>query len=249
MSANSTPLAPPLTGFWIKLRCDTLKSRVHHSLSDTLYRRYIDLNLYLGHDADSGILAPIEDIAFELRLDPTSLKSELEELRRLGLLTHDGASYALPNFIEEQSADSDKDRKARQREKERSNKGGHVPVTFRDTEREERVEEIIEKKDQITRTAPADGGGYEEDEFDRFWSEYPKKTGKGNALKEWKKLKPPIQKVLTALTTQKEWRANANPGEFVPAWKDPERWIKAECWNDEVTSEPEQDAWAGATML
>jgi uncharacterized protein YdaU (DUF1376 family) len=85
--------------------------------------------------------------------------------------------------------------------------------------------------------------------FDRFWTEYPKKTGKANAYKEWQKLKPDIQIVLHALTSQKQWRANATPGEFIPAWKDPQRWIRGECWYDEITEEIEADAWAGATIL
>jgi hypothetical protein len=80
--------------------------------------------------------------------------------------------------------------------------------------------------------------------FERFWSAYPKKVGKANAIKEWKKASPDIESVLQSLSRQKAWRENPAEGEFIPAWKDPERWIKAGCWNDEVSVPEEQDEWA-----
>lgn len=45
-------------------------------------------------------------------------------------------------------------------------------------------------------------------DFIKFWEAYPTKTGKGDALKSWKKQKPNIEKVLTALSWQrrsKKW--------------------------------------------
>lgn len=41
-------------------------------------------------------------------------------------------------------------------------------------------------------------------DFLTFWKEYPDKTGKGDAFKSWKKQKPNLEKVLSALSWQKK---------------------------------------------
>lgn len=51
-------------------------------------------------------------------------------------------------------------------------------------------------------------------EFDKFWSEYPKKVGKDAALKAWNKANPDIFQVLDALQWQREssqWRSGYIP--------------------------------------
>lgn len=66
--------------------------------------------------------------------------------------------------------------------------------------------------------------------FEQFWNVYDKKTGKQNAIKEWKKINPDdhlIQKIvakaaLVAKNVEAQFR------------KDPERWIKGHHWDDEI---------------
>jgi len=68
------------------------------------------------------------------------------------------------------------------------------------------------------------------DDFVTFWKSYPKKTAKGAAWLEWKKHKPPLEKVLESLEwqkTSKKWQEG-----FI---LDPERYIKKRCWEDEPT--------------
>lgn len=68
------------------------------------------------------------------------------------------------------------------------------------------------------------------DDFVTFWKSYPKKTAKGSAWLEWKKHKPPLEKVLESLEwqkTSKKWQEG-----FI---LDPERYIKKRCWEDEPT--------------
>ena len=72
-------------------------------------------------------------------------------------------------------------------------------------------------------------------DFDRFWNEYPKKTGKGAALKSWTKMQPNIDDCLKALSWQKktsQWFKNN--GQFIP---NPATWINQERWKDEPTLE------------
>jgi len=80
--------------------------------------------------------------------------------------------------------------------------------------------------------------------FLKFWEKYPVKKEKKGAYKKWTVLEkqkelPPINKILDAIDAQKRWRANANPNEFIPKWKNPMTWLNKGCWDDEIT-EPEE---------
>lgn len=70
-----------------------------------------------------------------------------------------------------------------------------------------------------------------QNDFDLFWSYYPKKTGKEAARKSFNKIKPNIQVVIKALEWQKkseQWFKNG--GQFIP---NPATWINQHRWNDE----------------
>lgn len=71
-------------------------------------------------------------------------------------------------------------------------------------------------------------------DFLRFWSLWPKKVGKLEALREWVKLKPNpelVDQILASLRahTQITWRNGER--RYI---KDPERWLKHRRWEDEV---------------
>lgn len=66
------------------------------------------------------------------------------------------------------------------------------------------------------------------DEFLIFWNVYPKTTGKGAAWESWKKKKPDIDKVLMALTWQKQSRTWQEG--FIPL---PATYINQRRWEDE----------------
>lgn len=62
--------------------------------------------------------------------------------------------------------------------------------------------------------------------FAAFWAAYPRKTGKGHAIKAW-----PGDEYLPAILAALEWQ--------VPTWRDPDfikhpaTWLHARCWEDE----------------
>ena len=79
------------------------------------------------------------------------------------------------------------------------------------------------------------------DDFDRFWSVYPKKRSKGDARKAWRQteaIRPPIDEVLAAVdrgNRSVEWHKadrEGNVGAFIPY---PASWLRAEGWDDEYT--------------
>ena len=72
--------------------------------------------------------------------------------------------------------------------------------------------------------------------FNKFWSLYPKKTGKQKCLSLWTKKKPPIEIVLKAVAWQQrseQWKKG-----FIP---NPSTWLNEGRWEDEpleATGEP-----------
>ena len=82
------------------------------------------------------------------------------------------------------------------------------------------------------RAAPRAGSLAES--FERFWSVYPKKRNKGDALKAWRALKPSeelVTAILAAVERAREsvqWRKDE--GQFIPY---PASWLRARGWEDE----------------
>ena len=70
------------------------------------------------------------------------------------------------------------------------------------------------------------------EDFLYFWSEYPCKKAKLDALKAWRQtadLRPPIEEVIAAIAQQKNTSDEWNRG-FVPY---PATWLRAGRWLDE----------------
>ena len=119
-----------------------------------------------------------------------------------------------PKFFKDNESPDDKhkrqnaERQARYREKtsRESNVTDNVISNVTVTHREEKRREENIKPLCV----------YSED-FETFWKAYPKKTGKAEAFKIWKKSKPDITSVLQTLawqTTTDDWTKNS--GQFVP---------------------------------
>lgn len=76
--------------------------------------------------------------------------------------------------------------------------------------------------------------------FEAFWSEYPKKVGKGAAYKSWQKIgkkgDTSVPAIMSALRSQIEARHFFNErGEaMIP---NPQTWLNQRRWEDEVGTE------------
>jgi len=76
--------------------------------------------------------------------------------------------------------------------------------------------------------------------WERFYSAYPKKEGRGNALKSWEKITKGMtpdelevftQKVVTSVLAQKKSRWDASERKFIPM---PATWLNQSRWDDEI---------------
>ena len=91
--------------------------------------------------------------------------------------------------------------------------------------------------------------------FDRFWAAYPKKKGKEDARKAWKKLAPDLETcrmMAAALESQQkshDWVKES--GRYVPY---PATWLNGRRWEDEpdeipVTRESRLEEQEGVTYF
>lgn len=68
-------------------------------------------------------------------------------------------------------------------------------------------------------------------EFLAFWAAYPRKTGKGKAWEAWARIKPPLDRVVSAIgwqSQQPDWTKDG--GAFIPH---PGTWLNGSRWEDE----------------
>ena len=95
---------------------------------------------------------------------------------------------------------------------------------------------VEESRVEKNKTTSSDSSGILTNGFSLFWDCYPKKVGKGAALKKWatliktKKL-PPIETVVNAVTEQRTWTQwQKDDGQFIP---NPTTWLNEGRWDDE----------------
>ncbi len=81
--------------------------------------------------------------------------------------------------------------------------------------------------------------------FDKWYSHYPRKKGKGQARAKWNQLnfdETMTDTLIASLKLQiEEVRIRKQRGLFVPEWKYPSTWLNGECWEDEVDLEIGKD--------
>lgn len=72
--------------------------------------------------------------------------------------------------------------------------------------------------------------------FEAFWNLYPKKTGKGDAGKAWKKIKASeIKAIMASVESHVEfWKCSDTKRQYIP---NPSTWLNQRRWEDELPGE------------
>ena len=113
----------------------------------------------------------------------------------------------------------------------------------------------VQVQDRTTPPFPPASGGMgegaepdaQERRFEQFWAIYPKKQGKGDALKVWKRLKPD-KALFEQIMTSVKAHASHNPqwkrdgGQYIP---NPATWLRQTRWLDEIPAQEGGAANAG----
>jgi len=105
--------------YWIKLYHEILDDPKMGRMSDRLWRRTIEMFLMAGDYDKDGELPAVEDMAWRLRTDNDTLQQDVEQLKRIGILSVNGSIHLVTNFAERQSAMSGAERISRFRESKR----------------------------------------------------------------------------------------------------------------------------------
>ena len=105
---------------------------------------------------------------------------------------------------------------------------GNPPQSAADCGKARPEVEVEEKRNEVeTKSSSADDA----DGFEKFWEAYPRKVGKGAAQNSWRKAKPPLDAVLTAIRkarVSQDWQKER--GAFIPH---PATWLNQARWEDE----------------
>lgn len=110
-------------------------------------------------------------------------------------------------------------------------------------EEEKEVELKEEVKEEVKKKALKPLSEYSDD-FVKFWSAYPAKTGKGDAWKSWQKMNPQIEKVIEAI----QWQINSKKwiDGYIP---NPSTYLNQRRWEDEPTKNVVPDGYASKGVM
>lgn len=91
---------------WIKLFVELLDDPKMGRLPDWLWRRAIELFLLAGENGNDGLLPPVEDMAWRLRISPEKLTEALQALSQVGVVHETPAGWMVTHFKDRQYSES-----------------------------------------------------------------------------------------------------------------------------------------------
>lgn len=99
---------------------------------------------------------------------------------------------------------------------------------------------VIEPVSEPNTPQPPSSGGLYSDEFEQFWSEYPKRVGKGGAFKLWKKIPATDRQAILAdlpvrRRTHDPWLSDG--GKYIP---NPTTYLNQRRWEDDIVDDKSQ---------
>lgn len=105
--------------YWIKLYHEILDDPKMGRMPDQLWRRTIELFLVAGEVDREGILPPVGDMAYRLRVDDKTLQNDLDELEKKGIIYQKNGRYIVSKFADRQGPMSSAERVRRFRSTKR----------------------------------------------------------------------------------------------------------------------------------
>ena len=229
MKRNSEP--------WLRFYVRTLDNPKAQRLPGSTFKGWVNL-LCLAKEYD-GALPSVEDISFRLRLSKQKVEALLNTLRFNGLVDgdrmHDWDEMQYPS-------DSSTERVKQHRERARKhhrNVSSNVSVTPQNRIDKNRVETETEQPPKPPARKLAD---VLPNEFGNWYHSYPRKVGRKDALRAWRKIKPTSELAATMTRAIRNQVAqhhfqNGQGEDFVP---NPSTWLNQGRWEDEITGPPKR---------
>jgi hypothetical protein len=223
---------------WFRLYAEFLDDPKVQMLSEIDQRRF--LMLMCKRCSDGDVTSRDEEIAFHLRISDDEWRETKARLMQKNLINDEAKPIAWDK--RQYASDSSAERTSAWRDRKKQ----HCDVTVTPPEKEK------EKEKEKMKTIPANvarsrGSGDSSLGFDHFWDQWPKKVGKAEAEKAWKRLGPDEalqEQMLAAIDHQRDsdaWRKDG--GAFIP---NPATWLRGRRWEDDVG--PVQVAYSAAEI-
>ena len=231
--------------YWLKLQQDFFSSKRIKKMrklpgGDTLTIIYLKMQL-LALKTD-GVLSYTgleqtfaEELALDLDEDAESVQLALAYMSSTGLIeTSDNISFLLPYVVENtgsEGSSAKRMRDLRERQKASLCDNGvteQLQIGYGEKEIEKEIEKDIYTPSFQTPI---------EELFLKFWKAYPKKVGKQDALKAFKKIKPSkelVSKMVSVIEEAKnteQW--TKNNGQYIP---NPSTWLNQGRWEDDINT-------------
>jgi hypothetical protein len=165
-----------------------------------------------------------DDIARESIEGRNAILNALKELRQFGYITYEKQRLDNGRFVSEQVVYDTPQAEIKEAPTYRKPTSGEPEsADYKSLEVPERKN--VKKKEHISSSSEDDG------QFDRFWSVYPRKVGKGVARKAWTKAlkETPADQIISGAEQYARQRAGEDPKYTAH----PATWLAAERWTDE----------------
>lgn len=210
---------------WIKLADNTTRHPKVSRLSDKAFRFWIASLCYAGEFLTDGVVPVTFLLTVKRAIQDEILDAGLWEVRPDGAIAiHDYLEHQRNKATVQQQRDRNKERQHRHRNGVTngvSNAHRNGVSNALVTGLEEKAEAELEKeKKEPTPKPPSEERSVWEGRFNAWWQVYPKKQGKTDAIKAWRKLNPSaelLDKMIAALgwqVSQPQWTKEA--GQFIP---------------------------------
>jgi DnaD/phage-associated family protein len=96
--------------YWIKLYLEILNDVKMGKMPDWLWRRAIELFLLAGENGDDGVLQPVADMAWRLRIKEDDLVKSLRTLSEIGVVHETPEGWVVTHFQQRQAPSSSSER-------------------------------------------------------------------------------------------------------------------------------------------
>lgn len=211
----------------------------HHKilgLSDAAFRLHIHAMCYAARNLTDGLVHYTWLTGGKCRKVPKAVTQLVER----GIWREDGADYQIHDYLTYQPSRVHV-LAGRAEAAARMQRARNVRVNINGTSRE--VTSTPSRPHPVPSPTPKEQeprspDGALRERFDRFWASYPRRIGKGAALRMWNRLKPDealTVLIIAALEQQAQWpQWTKDGGQFIPH---PSTWLHQERWTDEATQE------------
>lgn len=210
---------------WLRLDDGVVDNPKVQMLSPVLFRAWI--NCLCIAKKHNGQLPDMKLIGYRLRIPESRAGQMVEELISAGLFERRNGEIVPHDWNDWQfqsDVSTSRVKQFRERQKAVTRNGDE---TFHETH-QNRTEQNIPPK-------PPERVPKYTQEFERFWGEYPRKIGKGEAFSAWQKRRFSLEtqeRIMGAVSAAKlsfDWKKEG--GKFIPH---PATWLNGARWDDEL---------------